>query len=67
MAARRDDTMTQASRICRAADGKWHSYDCLLRYSAPLPVDAAVERARQGRTVFVQREDVGQVLGMVQG
>ncbi len=55
----------QASRICRAADGKWHAYDCTLRHSQPMAVDVAVERARAGRTVFVLRENAGTVLGAV--
>lgn len=57
--------MTEATRICRSADGQWRAYDCLLQYSQPEPVDAAVERARQGKTVFVRREDARQVLGAV--
>lgn len=57
--------MTEATRICKAADGKWHAYDCLLQYSTPEHVTAAVERARQGKTVFVRREDVQAVMGAV--
>ncbi len=55
----------QASRICRAADGKWHAYDCILHHSRPMMVAEAIERARMGKTVFVLRENTGTVLGAV--
>jgi len=52
----------EAARVCREKGGRLYAVDCTLHYSRPLTVEAAVERARAGKTVFVRREDAAQVL-----
>ena len=51
-----------AARISKLRDGTIYATHVLMRYGAPTAKDAAIERARGGRTVFVAREDVHQVL-----
>lgn len=33
-----------------------------MQYGAPVPLDLALKRVRNGRTVFVRREDAASVL-----
>ena len=51
-----------ATRIFRDRAGAIRTLDILLVYS-PIPqLDAAIEKARLGKTVFVSREDVPAIL-----
>ena len=51
-----------ATRIFRDRAGAVRTLDILLVYS-PIPqLDAAIEKARAGKTVFVAREDVPAIL-----
>ncbi len=51
-----------ASRICQDRGGRWTAVDVYMQYGQPLPLALAVKRVRNGRTVFVAREDAGAVL-----
>lgn len=51
-----------AARISKLRNGTIYATHVLMRYGAPLALDAAIERAQGGRTVFVRREDVHLVL-----
>jgi hypothetical protein len=53
---------TPAARIFRDRSGKICAVHCIMTYSAPLRLDAAIEKAKTGKTVFVAREDVHAIL-----
>ena len=40
----------------------WLAIDVLMQYGEPIPLDLALQRVENGRTVFVRREDAGAVL-----
>lgn len=46
-----------AARIGRRPKGDIYCIEVFLMYTRPQAVDAAIERALSGRTVFVRRED----------
>ena len=54
--------LTPATRIARGRNGQWYGLEVLMQYGAPISADLAVKRVGIGRTVFVRREDAGQVL-----
>jgi hypothetical protein len=51
-----------AARIGRRPKGDIYCIDVLLMYTRPQAVDAAIERALSGRTVFVRRDDAPAVV-----
>lgn len=51
-----------AARISRLKGGKIYATHVLMRYGKPVDQATALEKARAGKTVFVLREDVHQVL-----
>jgi hypothetical protein len=54
--------MTPAVKIYRNARGEWLPHNVLLNYSPTARLEDALERVRQGGTVFVQPDDAEQVL-----
>jgi hypothetical protein len=56
-----------AARIGRRRDGSVYSQDVLMSYGRPAPLAVALERAQQGRMVFVRREDAPAVLKALTG
>lgn len=54
--------MTPAVRIYRDGRGEWQTHAVSLNYSRPARLEDALERVRQGGTVFVQPDDAEQVL-----
>ena len=59
--------MTPAVRIYRDGNGTWMQHDVQLHYSRPQPLDVAMAKVRDGRTVFVRVEDAGTVLDAARG
>ena len=59
--------MTPAVRIHRDGRGQWSAHPVTLNYSAPQPLDVALDKVREGRTVFVQPEDAAAVLDAARG
>ena len=59
--------LTPAARICQQRGGRWIAVDVFMQYGAPIPLDLALRRVQNGRTVFVRREDVAAVLGAANG
>lgn len=59
--------MTEAARIACDRKGKWFSQDVLLAYSKPVPVAEAIAKVKNGKTVFVRREDAAEVLASIAG
>lgn len=51
-----------AARIGRRPKGEIYCIDVFLMYTRPQAVEAAIERAMSGRTVFVRREDAPAVV-----
>ena len=58
---------TPATRIYQDAKGCWCSHDVTMQYGAPVPLALALSRVKNGRTVFVAREDAASVLEAVRG
>lgn len=56
-----------AARIHRLRDGQIVAVHCLLQYSQPSSVEAAVFKVRAGQTAFVACEDAARVLEAVRG
>ena len=56
------ETVTPAVKIHQDARGQWQQHAVQLQYSAPQPLDVALDKVREGRTVFVQPEDAAAVL-----
>ena len=54
--------LTPATRICRDRGGRWMGVDVFMQYGRPIPLDLALKRVQNGRTVFVAREDAEAVL-----
>jgi hypothetical protein len=54
--------MIPAARISRLKGGKIYATHVLMRYGEPVDQATAIEKARAGKTVFVSRSDVHQVL-----
>ena len=59
--------MTPAIRIHQDARGDWQAHPCAMTYGKPLLLDAAIEKVRRGRTVFVLPEDAARVLAAARG
>ena len=57
--------LTPATRIAQGRNGKWYGLDVLMQYGRPVPLALALSRVSIGRTVFVAREDAGEVLEAV--
>ena len=57
--------MTPAVRIYRDGKGVWLRHDVQLHYSRPQPLDVAMAKVRDGRTVFVVPEDAETVMAAV--
>ncbi len=53
---------TPAARIFRDAKGNLQALNVFLHYQKPLDPEPAIERVRNGKTVFVDRESVPIVL-----
>lgn len=51
-----------ATRICQDRTGRWMAIDVDMQYGAPVPLELALRRVQNGRTVFVAREDKDAVL-----
>jgi hypothetical protein len=51
-----------AARIGRLPKGDIYCIEVFLMYTRPQEVNAAIERALSGRTVFVRREDAPAVV-----
>lgn len=51
-----------AARITRLKSGKIYAAHCLLNYSKPVSVEAAVELVRADKIAFVRRSDAHKVL-----
>jgi hypothetical protein len=54
--------LTPASRICQDRGGRWMALDVYMQYGQPVPLALALTRVKNGRTVFVAREDAAAVL-----
>lgn len=54
--------LTPATRISQGRNGQWYSLPVLMQYGAPVPLELALKRVQNGRTVFVAREDADAVL-----
>ena len=59
--------MTPAVRIHRDGRGQWSAHPVTLNYSAPQPLDVALDKVREGRTVFVAPDDAEKVLAVARG
>ena len=59
--------MTPAVKIYRNARGEWLPHDVDMHYGRPARLEDALERVRQGGTVFVQVEDASRVLEVAKG
>lgn len=60
-------TLTPATRIAQVRGGRWVAVDVLMQYGQPIPLDLALRRVENGRTVFVRREDAAAVMGAANG
>lgn len=58
--------MTPAVKIHQDGRGQWQQHAVQLQYSAPQPLDVALAKVQQGRTVFVQPDDAAAVLAVLQ-
>ena len=54
--------LTPATRIAQVRGGAWAAVDVMMQHGQPISLDLALKRVRNGRTVFVAREDAGRVL-----
>lgn len=54
--------LTPATRISQDRSGQWYAKDVFMQYGAPVPLALALTRVKNGRTVFVAREDAGAVM-----
>jgi len=54
--------LTPASRVCQDRGGRWFAADVFMQYGQPVPLDLALKRVANGRTVFVRREDASAVV-----
>lgn len=59
--------MTPAVRIHQDARGQWSAHQVQLNYSSPVRLDVALDKVRQGRTVFVSEDDADAVLSAARG
>lgn len=59
--------LTPATRITQVRGGRWVAVDVLMQYGQPIPLDLALRRVENGRTVFVRREDAAAVMGAANG
>ncbi len=65
--ARDSSHLTPATRISRIKGGQWVALDVFMQYGQPVPLELALKRVQNGRTVFVAREDAGKVMEAVTG
>ncbi len=56
-----------ATRICRDRNGNLVTAVHVLNYSRPVSVEAAIEKVRAGKTVFVEQGAEAAVLDAVRG
>ena len=59
--------MTPAVKIHQDARGQWSAHPVQLNYSSPARLDVALDKVRQGRTVFVSEADADAVLSAARG
>ena len=59
--------MTPAVKIHQDARGQWSAHPVQLNYSSPARLDVALDKVRQGKTVFVQPDDAAAVLAAARG
>jgi len=52
----------EAARIGRRPNGEVFAAEVFMQYGKPSALDAAIEKALAGKTVFVRREDAPAVL-----
>jgi len=59
--------LTPATRIAQDRNGRWYPHDVWMQYGRPVPLDLALRRVENGRTVFVARKDAAAVMDAVRG